>query len=109
MTLREKIPFPADFSKDAKSLISHLCDHDLSKRFGNLVNGSGDIRSHRFFKTIDFNRLNSLEVVPPHIPIPNAEALRALGHEKGLHTSLIPESRNDKEAPVVAKSKDIFM
>ena len=68
MTLREKIPFPAGFSKDAKSLISHLCDHDLSKRFGNLTEGSGDIRSHRFFKTIDFNRLNSLEVVPPHIP-----------------------------------------
>ena len=108
MTLREKIPFKADFSKDAKSLITHLCDHDLSKRFGNLVNGSGDIRSHRFFKTIDFNRIKSLEAVPPHVPKQNAMALRSLFEEKGLHTSMIPENRNDRDAPVIVKSKDIF-
>ena len=44
MTLREQIPFKQDFSSDAKSLIRHLCDHDLSKRFGNLVNGTSDIQ-----------------------------------------------------------------
>ena len=39
MTIREKIPFCAGFPSDAKSLIKHLTMHDLSKRYGNLVNG----------------------------------------------------------------------
>ena len=57
MTLRERIPFPRGFNSEAKSLIRHLTAHDLSKRYGNLVNGSGDIRSHRFFRLIDFAQL----------------------------------------------------
>ena len=59
MTLREKIPFPKGFPSDAKSLIRHLTAHNLSKRYGNLVNGSGDIRSHRFFNGIDFASIAS--------------------------------------------------
>ena len=51
LTLREKIPFPAGFSSDAKSIIKHLTEHDLSKRYGNLIKGSADIKEHRFFKT----------------------------------------------------------
>lgn len=108
MTLREKIPFPAELSKDAKSLITHLCDHDLSKRFGNLVNGSGDIRGHRFFKTIDFDRLKNQELVPPYVPIVDAAALHNLKQEKGLQLSMIPESRNDAVAPAISQSKDLF-
>lgn len=57
MTLREKIPFPKGFPKDAKSLIRHLTVHDLSKRYGNLVGGSEDVRAHRFFKNIDFAKI----------------------------------------------------
>lgn len=57
MTLKNKIPFPAGFPSDAKSLIRHLTKHDLSKRYGNLVNGSGDVRSHRFFKNINFDQI----------------------------------------------------
>ena len=47
--LRCKLPFPRDFDKDAKSLIRHLTDHDLSKRYGGLKNGVENIRQHRFF------------------------------------------------------------
>ena len=39
MILKTKMKFPKDFDKDSKSLIKHLCAHDLSKRYGNLVNG----------------------------------------------------------------------
>lgn len=78
MTLRNPIPFAESFSKDARSLIKHLCDHDLSKRFGNLVNGSGDIRGHRFFKTIDFNRLKAQEIVPPFMPKEDTASLLKL-------------------------------
>ena len=37
--LRAELIFPEKFLKDAKSLIKHLLERDLSKRYGNLING----------------------------------------------------------------------
>jgi len=54
MILKQKVPFPNGFPSDAKSLVKHLTAHDLSKRFGNLINGIDDIKNHRYFKSIDF-------------------------------------------------------
>jgi protein kinase X len=39
MILSEKIKYPRGFDRDAKSLIKHLTDHDLSRRYGNLRKG----------------------------------------------------------------------
>ncbi len=52
--VQTKMPFPETMDRSAKSLIRHLCSHDLSKRFGNLKHGVDDIKNHRFFKTLDF-------------------------------------------------------
>lgn len=38
--LRGKISFPSSFDKDAKSLVKHLLVADLSKRYGNLKDGT---------------------------------------------------------------------
>lgn len=38
--LRGKISFPSTFDKDAKSLVKHLLVADLSKRYGNLKDGT---------------------------------------------------------------------
>ena len=35
----KKMPFPKGFPSDAKSLVKHLCEHDLTKRYGNLKDG----------------------------------------------------------------------
>lgn len=37
--LKAELVFPEKFYKDAKSLIKHLLERDLSKRYGNLING----------------------------------------------------------------------
>lgn len=37
--LSGKIRFSSSFDADAKSLVRHLVEHDLSKRYGNLKNG----------------------------------------------------------------------
>ncbi len=85
MTLRKKIPFPSEiFSSDVKSLIRHLTEHDLSKRYGNLVNGSGDVRSHRFFKTTDFAQIASQQTIPPYIPESDPKVIKDLENERGL-------------------------
>ena len=67
-TLKEKIKFPAGISSDAKSLIKHLTKHDLSKRYGNLVDGTDTVRNHRFFSAIDFKNLVSMKKEAPYIP-----------------------------------------
>ena len=59
LILREPIPFSKEFHSDAKSIITHLTKHDLTKRFGNLKDGVEDIKKHRFFKSIDFDEIKS--------------------------------------------------
>ena len=54
MIVQTKMIFPKDFDRKAKSLIRHLTDHDLSKRYGNLKYGVEDIKNHRFFKDVKF-------------------------------------------------------
>lgn len=55
--LSGKIKFSSSFDPDAKSLVRHLVEHDLSKRYGNLKNGVDDIKKHRYFKQIDWKLL----------------------------------------------------
>ncbi len=38
--LKGKVKFPKSFDKNGKSLVKHLLVADLTKRFGNLKNGS---------------------------------------------------------------------
>ena len=52
-----KIKFTAGFDEHAKSLVKHLVEHDLTKRYGNLKNGVADIKDHRYFKEIDWKLL----------------------------------------------------
>ena len=87
-TLREKIPFPEKFSSDAKSIIRHLTEHDLSKRYGNLINGSSDLKAHRFFKKIKFEKLQSMKEAAPYIP--DMKPVKLEG--KGLRLAYIQEN-----------------
>ena len=68
MILTEKMRFPKNFDSSAKSIIRHLTDHDLSKRYGNLKYGSEDVKKHRFFKDISFAALLAQKVKPPYVP-----------------------------------------
>ena len=63
-----KIKFPSYFPSDAKSLVRHLLVKDLSKRYGNLKGGVNDIKYHRFFKNLDWNKLIKYEIKAPYIP-----------------------------------------
>lgn len=57
MVLTQKIIFPENFDKGAKSIIRHLTNHDLSKRFGFIDGGVLTIKQHRFFSYIDWANL----------------------------------------------------
>ena len=63
-----KVKFPSYFPSDAKSLVRHLLVKDLSKRYGNLKGGVNDIKFHRFFKNLDWNKLIKYQIEAPYIP-----------------------------------------
>lgn len=66
--LKGKIKFPSSFDSNAKSLVKHLLEADLTKRYGNLKGGVNDIKGHRVFKNLDFTQLLAKQLSAPYIP-----------------------------------------
>ena len=66
--LKRKIEFSSDFDDSSRSLIRHLLEPDLSKRYGNLKNGVNDIKNHLFYKSMNWDKLLKQEIEAPFIP-----------------------------------------
>ena len=98
--LKGKIKFPSGFDSNAKSLIKHLLDQDLTKRYGNLKNGVKDITGHRFFKNFEWNKLLEKDLSPPYIP-------KVKGNNDISNFSEYPDSENP--AVAIAKEEDPFL
>ena len=49
-----QVRFPSHFTADLKDLLRNLLQVDLTKRYGNLKNGVGDIRGHKWFASTDW-------------------------------------------------------
>ena len=52
----------------AKELLRNLLVGDLSKRYGNLRNGSSDIFAHGWFAEVDWDKLYRREIPAPYVP-----------------------------------------
>jgi serine/threonine protein kinase len=66
--LFQEIPFPSHISPEAKDLISKLLDVNPKTRLGSGSNGSKNIKSHIFFKGIDWDLLEQKHIEPPFKP-----------------------------------------
>jgi len=66
--LSGKIVFPKLFDKNAKGLVKKLLTADLGKRYGNLKNGVEDIKTHKWFKDLDWDDLQKKKIAPPFKP-----------------------------------------
>ncbi|XP_034935496.1 cAMP-dependent protein kinase catalytic subunit beta-like [Chelonus insularis] len=64
-----KYKFPGHFKENLKSIVSSLLQTDLTRRFGNLKNGSLDIKKHVWFQTIDWDRVYHRKIKPSYIPV----------------------------------------
>lgn len=62
-----RIEFPEWFAEDSKDLIKGLLTLDRKKRMGHVNNGD-DIKSHRWFSTMDWERLYQRKVKAPYVP-----------------------------------------
>ncbi len=63
-----RVKFSKSFDSNAKSLVKKFLEVDLSKRYGNTVDGIKIIKNHKFFKGTDFDRLLYQELKPPYLP-----------------------------------------
>ena len=66
--IKNKIKFPKNIEKDAKSIIKHLLDADVTKRYGCLKDGVKDIIDHRWYKNFDWKNLLFMTLEAPYVP-----------------------------------------
>lgn len=65
-----KIKYPSAMSPDAKDIVGKLCQLTPGKRLGNLNGGARDIKSHLWFKDINWDKLYNRELdapIKPHL------------------------------------------
>ena len=48
--------------------MKHLLVADVTKRYGNLKNGSNDLKNHRWFKGLDWYKLSQKKISSPWLP-----------------------------------------
>ncbi|KAI3470980.1 hypothetical protein Pfo_027643 [Paulownia fortunei] len=66
--LKDKIKLPAFLSSDAHSLIKGLLQKEASKRLGSGPSGSDEIKGHKWFKSINWKKLEAREIQPSFLP-----------------------------------------
>lgn len=66
--LRGKVKYPPYIHPDAQDLLQRLITPDLTKRLGNLVNGSADVKNHPWFAEVTWERLQRKDIDAPYVP-----------------------------------------
>ncbi|KAK7330425.1 hypothetical protein VNO77_24619 [Canavalia gladiata] len=66
--IKEKVKLPPYLTSEAHSLLKGLLQKDPSTRLGNGTNGDAEIRSHKWFRSINWNKLEARELEPKFKP-----------------------------------------
>lgn len=113
--VRIKLSMPLYLSIEAQSLLRCLFKRNPANRLGSGPRGGKDIMDHKFFNSIDFNKLYEKKVTPPFIPaVPRDSAYVLDEHNMRQESPGVPASANAKElfrgfsfvAPSLAKHRD---
>lgn len=64
---QDKVKFPNTMSEPCRDLITQLLEREPTKRLGS-KNDIEDIKPHRFFKRLDWEKLYKMEIDPPYKP-----------------------------------------
>ncbi len=82
-----KFKFPSHFSSDLKDLVRNLLQADLTKRYGNLKNGTKDIKYHKWFTAINWIALFEKRVKAPHVPKPDKDHYEKYDEKPMTHSA----------------------
>ncbi|XP_029165384.1 cAMP-dependent protein kinase catalytic subunit beta-like isoform X1 [Nylanderia fulva] len=63
-----KYKFAHHFGEELRDILKNILQVDLSRRYGNLKDGSMDIKKHRWFQSIDWIEIYHQKVQPSFIP-----------------------------------------
>ncbi|KAK9332771.1 kinase-like domain-containing protein [Lipomyces doorenjongii] len=66
--LQCEVRYPNYILPEARDLLSNLVTRDLTRRLGNLVNGSADVKNHPWFGEVDWDRVLSKRIDTPYEP-----------------------------------------
>lgn len=62
------IAWPPEISAIAKDFMTRLLEREPCDRLGCLKGGSADVRTHQWFRGLDFAALEAREVPAPYVP-----------------------------------------
>ncbi|ODV88548.1 hypothetical protein CANCADRAFT_124337 [Tortispora caseinolytica NRRL Y-17796] len=62
------VRYPSYIHPDARDLLEHLITKDLTRRYGNLANGTADIYNHPWFAEVVWEKLYSKTIETPYEP-----------------------------------------
>ena len=63
-----KVKYPPDLNPIAINVINDLLNLDPNKRLGSGENGFNNIKSHEYFKDINWDKYLKKEIKPPFVP-----------------------------------------
>eukprot|EP00981_Chlorochromonas_danica_P007485 scaffold1755_cov258-Ochromonas_danica.AAC.7 len=63
-----RLVFPKNFPPDCKDLVKRLLSREVNTRLGNLKGGVEDIKTHKWFSTIDFDAVFNKTLKAPWVP-----------------------------------------
>ncbi|KAJ0044931.1 hypothetical protein Pint_06692 [Pistacia integerrima] len=66
--IKDKIKLPAFLSSEAHSLLKGLLQKEASKRLGSGPGGSEEIKGHKWFKSVNWKKLEAREIRPSFLP-----------------------------------------
>jgi len=66
--LGARVDFPRHVDLKAKDLIKRFLTHDRTKRFGCLKGGVEDVKTHKWFRGLEFELLICKQLKPPFVP-----------------------------------------
>ena len=74
---KKPVRYPAFIDDNAKDFMSKLLEVDPTKRLGNKENGWEEVKSHPYFKDVDWDKASQRKLTPPFLPkVDNEEDIR---------------------------------
>ncbi|XP_078042104.1 cAMP-dependent protein kinase catalytic subunit 1 [Augochlora pura] len=63
-----KYKYAQHFGEELRDILKNILQVDLTRRYGNLKNGTLDIKGHRWFQSTDWNMIYHQKIQPSFIP-----------------------------------------
>ncbi|KAL3650364.1 Serine/threonine-protein kinase AtPK2/AtPK19 [Castilleja foliolosa] len=99
--LKDKVKLPSFLSSDAHTLIKGLLQKEANRRLGCGPGGSNELKGHKWFKSINWKKLEAREVRPSFLPEVSGELCVANFDERWTKMPLLdsPACSPDGENP----------